>query len=144
VSSKPHERIGVVGRIDPQTVVNSELFSDVIDMSKFHEVMGIALLGNMANETVDFRACTCDSDGSNKTTLTAATQRAASATANDNKQIVLSVKSDHVTASKRYLVFGLVTGGATGGPACVVALGVSPRVAPITDDDLSSVVETAG
>jgi hypothetical protein len=139
--SQPSERAGVVGRIDPQTVANTQLYTDVIDMSKWREVMGIALLGNMASETIDFKAYTCDNDGSNATALVSATQLAASASANDNKQIVINLRSEHVTNTKRYVKFGLVTGGATGGPACVVAIGLRPVFGPATDDDLSSVVE---
>src|SRR5262249_28249569 len=131
----------VAGRVDPQTVDNVEKFTDVVDMSKFREVMGIALLGDMAAETIDFKCYTCDSDGSNATALTSATQLAAHATNNDNKQIVLNVKSDHVTNTERSVRSGLVTGGATGGPACVVALGFRPVYGPATDDDLTSVVE---
>ena len=139
--SLPSDRAGVVGRVNPQTVANAEKFTDVVDMSKFREVMGIALLGDMAAETIDFKCYTCDSDGSNATALTAATQLAAHATNNDNKQIVINVKSDHVTNTKRYVKFGLVTGGATGGPACVVALSFRPDYGPASDDKLSSVVE---
>ena len=142
VSSQPSERIAVVGTIDPQTVMNTELFTDVVDMKHFHECMGIALLGNMAAETIDFAVYTCDSDGNNATELKDITQLAAHATNNDNKQVIINVKSqDLASANKRYVKFGLVTGSNTGGPAAVVALGVSPRYAPGTDNDLNTVVE---
>jgi len=142
VSSQPSERIGVVGTIDPQTVANTETYTDVVDMKSFHEVLGILLLGNMAAETIDFKAYYCDSDGNNAVSLKAATQLAAHASNNDNKQIVINVKSQDLAAlNKRYVKFGLVTGAGTGGPSAVVALGVSPRFAPVTDSDLSSVAE---
>lgn len=142
MSTQPSERAAVIATIDPQTVVNSELFSDVIDCKLWHEVMGVALLGNVAAETIDFRVCTCDSDGSNPTTLKASTQLAAHASNNDNKQLVLNVLSSALLATnKRYVKFGLVTGGASGGPACVVALGMKPRYGPASDNDLSSVAE---
>ncbi len=141
-ASQPSERIAVVGTIDPQTVINTEVFTDVVDMKNFHECMGVALLGNMASETIDFAVYTCDSDGNNATELKDATQLAAHASNNDNKQIVINVKSqDLAAANKRYIKFGLVTGSNTGGPASVVALGVSPRFAPASDSDLNTVVE---
>jgi hypothetical protein len=136
-----YERAPVVGVVNPQTVANSEQKTAAIDMSLWHEVMGIALLGDMASETINF---TCyedsSSSGSFATTTKAATQRSASATANDNKQITISVRADELQTGNRYVKFGLVTGGATGGPAAVVVLG-RPRIGPGSDDKLSSVVE---
>ena len=40
------EKLAIVGAIDPATVANTEVFTDVVDVSKFHQVLGIALLGN--------------------------------------------------------------------------------------------------
>lgn len=136
------EKIAVVGTIDPATVANSEQFTDVIDMSKFHQVLGIALLGNMAAETIDFKCYYCDSDGNNAAALKSATQLAAHASNNDATQIAINVRADDLVAqSKRYIKFGLVTGGATGGPAAVVALGTDARFSPASDSDLASVVQ---
>jgi hypothetical protein len=106
--------------------------------------MAIALLGNMANETIDFKVYTCDSDGSNATLLTSITQLAASATTNDNKQAILQLNADHMPTGKRYLKFSLLTGGATGGPAAIVALGLEPKYGPASDYNLTSVVQIVG
>lgn len=141
---KAAENLTVIGTIDPQTVVNTELFSDVVDMSKFGQVFGIALLGNIAAETIDFKCYRCDSDGSNAAALKSATQLAAHATNNDNTQVVISVRAEELesaSAGARYVKFGLVTGGATGGPAAVLALGVDPRQGVAADLDLASVQE---
>jgi hypothetical protein len=143
--SKPAEKCALVGRVNPQTVANTEKFTDVVDMSKWGQALGIALLGDMAAETIDFKCYTCASDGSGAVQLKAATQLAAHATNNDNKQVAINVRAEEVISAsnqtKQYIKFGLVTGGATGGAACVVALGLKPRFGPGTDDDLSSVVE---
>lgn len=136
------ERLAVVATVDPQAVANTEKFSDVVDMSKFHAVAGIALLGDMANETIDFKAYSCDSDGSNAASLKAATQRTGSASANDNSQTVIGVRAEELLASgKRYVKFGLVTGGATGGIGAVVVVADPLRVSPASDHDLASVAE---
>jgi hypothetical protein len=133
------ERAAVVGTIDPQTVANTELFTDVVDMSKFLAVAGVALLGNMASETITFKAYTCDSDGSNSVALKTSSLTA-SASANDNTQLVVGVRAEELlTSGKRYCRFGLVTGGATGGAASVVVLADSPRIGPATLHDLASV-----
>jgi len=133
--------IALVGTIDPATVANTEVFTDVIDMTKFGQVFGIALLGNMAAETIDFKAYTCASDGSSKVALKSCTQLAAHASTNDNTQLAINVRAAEVGASGRYIVFGLVTGNSTGGPCAVAALGTDPRFGPASDSDLASVVQ---
>lgn len=134
------EKLAILGRINPQTVANTELFTDVVDLSRFHQAIGIALLGNMAAETIDFKCYSCDSDGSNATALKSATQLPSSATANDNAQVAISVRAEDLQASsKRYIKFGLVTGGATGGPAAAIALGVDARFEMASADNLASV-----
>lgn len=145
VNVKAGEKLAILGRIDPQTVANTEVFTDVVDLSQAHQVIAIAQLGNMAAETVDFKCYTCDSDGNNAAALTgkAITQLAAHATNNDNVQVSITVRSDDLIAtSKRYVKFGLVTGGATGGPASAVVLGVDARFDPASAINLTSVKQT--
>jgi hypothetical protein len=140
VNALPTEQFALVATIDPATVANTELFSDVIDMSRWGQVMGVALLGNMASETIDFKSYTCDSGGSSRAALKNATQLAASASANDNTQLVINIRNEDLqTSGARYIVFGLVTGGASGGPASVVAFGTDGRFQPASDFDLASV-----
>lgn len=136
------EKVALVATLDPVTVVNVEQFSDVVDMSKYHQIIGIAMTGNMAAETIDFKVYTCDSNGSNATVLKAATQLAAHATNNDGVQIIIGVRpADLVATSKQYVKFGLVTGNTTGGPAAVAVLAVDIRQGLAANTDLSSVVE---
>lgn len=134
------EKLAILGRISPQTVANTEVFTDVLDMARFHQAIGIALLGNMAAETIDFKCYTCDSDGSNANALKSATQLPSSASANDNAQVAISIRAEDLqSTSKRYVKFGLVTGGATGGPAAAIALGVDARFEMASADNLASV-----
>jgi hypothetical protein len=138
------ESLAVVGVINPQTVANTQKVSGAIDVSKWDRLIFVFALGDMANETIDCGVETCDSDGtSNAVDITGkqATQLAANASNNDNKQIVIGVKSSDLIANgKRYVRATMVTGNATGGPACCVVLGVG-RYGPSTDSDLASVVE---
>lgn len=143
MASQPSERAGVVGTIDPQTVVNSEVFSDVVDMSKFAELMAVFLLGNMANETITATLYYCDSDGGNAVAISGKQLAlSASASANDNTQVQMNLKAEEVITTslqtKRYVKAGLVTGNSSGGPAAVLLLGMNPRFGPASDDDLAS------
>lgn len=140
INFKAGERLAIAGTVDPKTVT-TEQFTDVVDMSKFHQCLGIALLGDLAAGAVDFAAYTCDSDGNNAVELKDTTQLAADASANDNKQLVISVRAeDLIDSGKTHIKFGL-TIGSTGGPASVLALGVDARSGLASDNDLASVAE---
>jgi hypothetical protein len=133
----------IIGTIDPQTVNNSEVFSDVIDMSKYDKVACLFLTGTMngSTGTLVARAVTCDSAGNNAAALKTATQiAAASASA---KQVVIEVNPEDLaeggTNADQYVKFGAVS-GSTGGPVAAVVLGKA-KYGPSSDGDLASVVE---
>ena len=139
-----YEMAGVIGTIDPQTVVDTEVFSDVIDMQDFHQVMCVFALGNMAAETIIARCVTCDSSGNNIAALKTASTLSAHATDNDNKQIIIAVRGEDLpgtTNANRYIKFGVITGGSVGGPIGAVALGLEAKHGPANQHDLASVVE---
>lgn len=46
MQSKLSEAIALVGTIDPATVANTEVFTDVVDMGAHVQVMAVALIGN--------------------------------------------------------------------------------------------------
>ncbi|MBM4069631.1 MAG: hypothetical protein FJ271_11870 [Planctomycetes bacterium] len=105
--------------------------------------MFILLLGDMAAETIDFKLQESATSGGTYTDISgkAATQLAAHASNNDNKQIVINLKAPELSAGMRYVKGRAITGNSTGGPACVIALGMKPRFAPGSDDDLADVVQ---
>lgn len=142
MSSKLSERLALVGTIDPQTVT-TEVFTDVIDFGANVQALAIASLGNMAAETIDFKFYSCDSDGNNAAAVTgkAATQLAAHASNNDNKQLIINVRDTDLLASgKQYGKFGLATGSTTGG-MCSVDVLAEPRQGLASAGDLTSVAE---
>lgn len=140
------EALAVVATIDPATVANTIAYTDVVNMGLHQQVMAVCALGNMAAETIDFGAFACDANGDNPVAITgrAATQLAAHATNNDARQLIINLRDTDLNADGRqYVKFGLVTGGATGGPAGVVVL-ASPRQGLAADVDLATVVEIVG
>ena len=143
MNSKLSEAVAVVGVINPATVANTEVFTTVVDLGANRQAIAIAMIGNVPAETIDFKAYSCDSDGNNAAAITgrAATQLAAHASNNDNKQLIINIRDgDLIASGKQHVKFGLVTGGATGGPCAVVVLG-APRQGNASANDLSSVVE---
>lgn len=138
------EVLAVVSTIDPQTVTSSAAAAgDGIDMSRFEQCTAFFLLGDMASGTIDciLQQETVSSFDDSVSTLLAATQLAASATVNDNKQIVLSARSEDLAAGDRYVRPQITIGDATGGPVSCVVLGHSARYEPAADFDLATVVE---
>jgi hypothetical protein len=144
ISTSLAEGLAVAGVIVPATTNSTPRVSGAIDVSKFDQLLFVFQLGDMANETVDCGVQSVDSDGtSNAADLSGkvATQLAASASANDSKQIVISVKSaDLIASGKRYVRARMVTGNTTGGPAACVVLGAG-RYGPSSASDLASVVQ---
>jgi hypothetical protein len=141
----PGEALAVVSTIDPQTVANSAVNGDAVDMSKYHRVAFFFALGDMASEVID---CLVQEDSAsafnvNATTYKAATQLAASASANDNRQVVIEVEAARLADGNRYVRPRMVTGGATGGMASCIGLAVVSREQPASAGDLASVAEIA-
>jgi hypothetical protein len=139
MSSQPTERAAIVATIDPQNGNNAATSSDAVDMSKFHEAMFILATG-VIDETVDFKLQESDASGGSYTDITgkAITQLAAT---DDNKQAVITLKSEELGTGKRHVKAVATVGNGSSSLICVIALGMNPRFGPASDDDLSSVVQ---
>jgi hypothetical protein len=140
------EKLAVVSIRNPATQANTEGLSTAVDMSKHDQVAFFLLLGDMSNETVDFRIEVSETSNftPTKETLVAATQLAADASANDNKQLVLSCRASDLMAKGqnfRYARGRAVTGNTSGGPAAILGVAVDSRHEPGSDSDLASVLE---
>lgn len=138
---KLSELVAVVGTIDPQTVTTAEVFSDVIDMSKYLDVMGVFAGGNMAADgTMVCRAVTCDSAGNNAAAFKTASTVAAGT---DNTQVIVEVNNNDLagggTNANRYIKFGIVSAGSGGPVSCVVL--ARAKYGPSSDGDLATVAE---
>lgn len=136
--------IAVIATIDPIVITTAELFTDVVDLGRWDQVIAIAMTGDMAASTLDFAAYTCTSGGSGAVALKNTTQLASSATANDAAQLLISVRSGEVGAVtgglKQYCKFGLVS-SSTGGPCAVIVLGIDNRYGTASVNDLASMLQ---
>lgn len=135
--------VAVIGTIDPVVVTTVELFTDVIDFSRWDQVIAIAMTGDMAASTLDFSAYSCVSAGTSAVLIKGTTQLASSATVNDASQLVITLRANEVGAlagSKQYGKFGLVSSG-SGGPCSVIVLGIDNRYGTASVNDLASVLQ---
>lgn len=138
---KLSEEVALIATIDPQTVTTSEVFSDVVDMSKFHDVMAIFAGGNMAADgSMICRAVTCDSAGNNAAAFKTASTVAAGT---DYTQVIIEVSNEDLaggaTNADRYVKFGIVSAG-SGGPVSCMVLGRA-KYGPSSNLDLATVAE---
>lgn len=137
------EEWAVVGAIDPQTLADTEVFTHVIDMSKYLKAACVFLTGDMneSTGTLVARCVTCDSAGNNVAAFKTATTIAAASS--DNKQVVIEVSNQDLaggaTNKDRYVKFGMVSGSA-GGPVAAAVLAKQFN-GPSSDGDLASVAE---
>jgi hypothetical protein len=123
-------------------VANTAKFTVWVDMSKHDRFLSYASLGDMANETVDHGIYYADdSSGTNPVAVTGGqnTQRAASASANDSKQLIAEITAADMPAGKKWAAGRLVTGGATGGAAFIIGIAAVNRYDPVVQE--TSVVE---
>ena len=139
------ENVALVGVMDPVLAINTTQVSDIIDMGKYEQLAFILLIGNVASETIDFKV-QCDAlvaFGSG-TDVKAATQRSASSTANDNKQIVIIINGADVEAAvpgDRFVRATVTTGATTNGPMAMIILG-KPKYGPGTLSTLNMSADT--
>jgi len=152
MAGKLCEELAVVGTVDPVVLADAALFTDYIDMSKFEQILGILMLGDVAAKTFDFDVYAyTDTSAGNATLVKAATQLAAHATNNDGKQVAINVTRQDVLAKEtsttlaagglRYIRFRAVSEAAQDGPVGLVALAGKANYDPANANDLASVAE---
>jgi hypothetical protein len=140
MSSWLHERLGVVSTIDPANLNNATNNGDYVDMSKFHEIIAVLQLGAI-DSTVDFSLRQADDvGGTNEAAVSGKSITQLTGGTQDNNTYVISLKSEELTGSGRYVRPRVTMGNGTSNFGCVLVLGV-PRFGPATDDDLAQVAQ---
>jgi hypothetical protein len=108
-------------------------------MSKFHEAMFIAQVGAI-DSTIDFKLQESANGSSGWQDITAKAITQLTAT-DDNKVAIINLKSQQLDAGYRY-VRGLMTlGNGSAQLVAAIALGLSPRFGPGSDDKLTTVAQ---
>jgi hypothetical protein len=124
-----HERIyeglKLAAASSPATLNNTPRVTAAVDLSRFHKVFALLSMGDMAAEAIDFRleTATASGFGGTVTSRVSATQLAADAANNDNKQVWLELDASQVNGDG-WVRARAVTSGATGGVASINIFGV--------------------
>lgn len=136
------EELALVSCIDPDAYGTGAQTGDEIDMLYFERIIFIVSVGDMqSGSTVDFKVQEATTSGGSFTDLTGKSiTQLTKAGSDDNKQAIVEVKADELTAGYRYLQ-GILTVAGAASDAVSVALADTARWKPASDYDLASVDE---
>lgn len=143
MGTKPSERAAIVATIDPASLTANTYVSDWVDASKFDNLMAVILLGAItANGTFNAKliqsqvaAGTSPADIAGK-----AVTELTKAGSDDNKQVIINLRGDELTAGYRYVALSVTTAVAASLAGAAI-LGFNPNYGPASDYDLASVDE---
>ena len=134
------EKFAVVATIDPDVLTAATYTSDGVDMSLFESITAIGMVGTLGSSATVI--CKVTSGSNNvafgNTVKTAATLLEADT--DSDKQVVINVRGEDLTAGDRYVRLEMVVAVATSDGGGIV-LGHNPRYAPASDNDLYTVDE---
>lgn len=132
-----HEEIGIVATVDPVDANNTDGSSDIIDMSKWSEIMVIIQLG-VLNDSATNTVTVYEDEASTMAGEAALSGKSQAIVGTDDaKQFIISVKAEELSAGCRY-VRVKQDNSAHSQLMAILVLGRA-RYQPATDDDLSSV-----
>lgn len=127
------------------TANTTPLVSSYVSAKNAGEITALVHLGDMASETIDVAIYQATSSGgAGAKSAKAITQLAASASANDSKQVKISMRADEldVDGGFSFVAVRIVTGGATGGTVFGALLGSDLRFAPASKVENATVIQT--
>jgi hypothetical protein len=135
------ELAAIVGVIDPDAYTNAAYESGYVDMSKFESLMAIVMVGDMvSSSTVDFKLqSAATASGGTDITGKAITQLTKAGT-DDNKQAIINLRREELTVGHRY-VKAVMTVGTAASDSGAILIGLNPRNAPASDNDIAAVDE---
>lgn len=146
----PSEVLAVVSVIDPDAYAPGSVTGDEIDMSKWHAVMAVLMIGDLGTAgTVSLKFQESATSGGGLTDISGAataTYDQADSPNPSNQQVKLDLRADALTAGYRYVKPVLTVTDETS-PAnatsdvAVIVFGVWPKVGVASDHDLASVDE---
>jgi hypothetical protein len=137
------EEVALLATIDPATIsFGTPVLSDAIDCSKWGELMAVVSAGTLgASATLDAKFVSDPASGGSYSDVTGgAITQMTKAGSDDNKQAIMSIKTDRLADTHRYVKVSLLVGVANSA-AAVHVFGAKPRYQPVADYDLASVDE---
>jgi hypothetical protein len=145
MSSVPSERVSIAGTIDPDAATATAFTSDYLDMTKFDEAMAIVMAGTLGSSaTVDAKLlqATSSAGAGAKDITGAAITQLTDAGSDSDKQVIIQCKSGDLDVANAFAFVALwIDVNVATSDVAGIILGLKPRHAPASDNDLASVDE---
>lgn len=140
MQGQPNERVAVAAAVDPQVLQDGTYGTDAVDMARFHEALFIVMVGSVpTGGSLAFKLQESPNGSSGWQDLAGKAITTLSDT-NDNKQAIVQVKSEQLSAGYRF-VRGLVSASDHANVGAVLGLALNPRYGPASDDQHADVLE---
>ena len=138
------ERAAVAAVIDPDNNGAAAYTSAYVSMSTFNQVLAIVQTGTLGSSaTVDFKLVQAtDSSGTSSKDISGKAITQLVKASNDDDQAVINCRSEELDVANGfdYVAMTMTVGTATSDCSAIM-LGMTPRYAPASDNDLASVQE---
>ena len=138
------ERAAVAAVIDPDANTAAAYTSAYVSMSTFNQVLAIVQTGTLGSSaTVDFKLVQAtDSSGTSVKDISGKAITQLVKASNDDDQAVINCRSEELDVANGfdYVAMVMTVGTATSDTSAIM-LGMTPRYAPASDNDLASVQE---
>ena len=138
------EKVAVGGTIDPDATGASTVVSDYMSMADFEQALAIIMTGTLgASATVDAKLVQAtDSSGTGSKDITGKAITQLVKASNDDDQVTIDCRAEELDIDNGFdhVAISLTVGAATSDVGALL-LGLNPRYAPASDNQLSSVVE---
>lgn len=142
---RPSDRAAVVGVIDPDAYAAATYVTGWIDASLFEDFMAIVMVGDLGSSATVNAKLTAAEDGSgtNPHDITGKAITALTDAGTDsNKQAIINVRADEISADGAYTHFKLsVTVGTATSDMGALVLGLNPHFGGASDNDATTVDE---
>ena len=138
------ERAAVAAVIDPDANTAAAYTSAYVSMSTFNQVLAIVPVCTMGSSaTVDFKLVQAtDSSGTSSKDISGKAITQLVKASNDDDQAVINCRSEELDVANGFdYVAMTMTVGTAASDTSAIMLGMTPRYAPASDNDLASVQE---
>jgi len=145
MNALPSEKVAVLATVDPDVLTAAAHTSDYVSLADFESIMAIVMAGTLGSSaTMDAKLVQAtDASGTDSKDITgkAITQLTEAGTDSD-KQAIINCRAEELDLDNGFthvaLTITVATASSAGGG---VILGLNPRYAPASDNDLASVDE---
>ena len=138
------EVAAVIGTVDPAALTAAAHTSDYVSAADFESIMAIVKTGTLGTSaTVDAKLVQAtDSSGTGSKDITGKAITQLVKATDDNKQAVINCRAEELDLANSFTHVALtITVGTATSQGDGLLLGLNPRMAPASDNDLASVAE---